>query len=157
MIGALLNISSHALQQRVYQAYKAAGFSDLTPSTSIVFQVLSPDGDHVTNLAKRANMTKQSMGYLVDTLVREGYLELLPDPADRRAQLVRRTAKGWEVNRIAREAVEIVQAEWTDYLGTEKMEYLLGLLRELADLIGVQYQGSAAESSLRKDTEPPAT
>lgn len=119
----------------------------------IVFQLLGAEGERVTNLAKRANMTKQSMGYLVDALVRGGYLELLPDPSDKRAQLVRRTVKGWAVNRVAREAVEQLQSEWMQQLGSEKMDLLITLLKELSDLIGVQYEGSAAESSAQRDSQ----
>ena len=154
MLGALLNIPAHLLQERVLQAYIDANLLGLTPSNSVVFQRLSGSGDRITELARRANMTKQSMGYLVESLIGEGYLILLPDPIDKRAKIVCRTEKGWEVNRIARQTVEQVQIEWTQLLGDENMEQLLRLLHLLTDALGVFYAGSPAEASARRDTEP---
>jgi hypothetical protein len=64
------------------EAYAAAGFTDLRPAHTPVFQWFLPDGEHLVELAARA-------------------------------QIVRRTAKGEMVNRIARETVEKVREEWT--------------------------------------------
>ena len=82
-------------------------------------------------LAERAGVTKQSMAELVAHLERHGYVERVPDPADRRAKLVRATARGGEVYAIAREVVAELEAEWTRLLGEAKMRRLRGLLEEL--------------------------
>ncbi len=59
-------------------------------------------------------MTKQSMAYLVEGLTALGYLEVGPDPADRRAKLARLTARGEAAShalvRISREAEEALAA-----------------------------------------------
>lgn len=151
-IGALLAIAAHAIQDRVFAAYMRAGFNELRPAHTPVFQLLSADGDRVTDLALRANTTKQAMGYLVAYLEAHGYVERVPDPNDGRAQIVRRTAKGWEVNRLARRVVEDIQQEWTKQLGQERMEELLRALHALAQLIGVEYQGSATQVSAVAET-----
>jgi DNA-binding MarR family transcriptional regulator len=87
------------------------------------------------------------MGYLVDYLVERRYLERVPDPTDGRAQIVRRTARGWAVNRLARRVVAEVQAEWTAGLGEDRMTQLLARLRDLAHLLGVEYAGSISAIS----------
>ena len=46
----------------------------------------------MSELARRAQITKQSMSELVAHLERHGYVERVPDPDDRRAKLVRATA-----------------------------------------------------------------
>lgn len=150
-IGALLAIAAHAVQVRVFAAYARAGFAELRQAHTPVFQLLSAEGDRVTDLALRAQTTKQAMGYLVGYLEVHGYLERVPDPKDGRAQIVRRTARGWEVNRLARRVVEEVQQEWARQLGADQMEQLLSLLRELARMIGVDYQDSVSQRSI--DTE----
>jgi DNA-binding MarR family transcriptional regulator len=94
LIGVLTAITSDALRQRVQERYAAAGFADLRLAHDVVFALLRPDGDRIVDLAKRAQMTKQSMGYLVAYLEAHGYVERVPDPTDRRAQLVRRSARG---------------------------------------------------------------
>jgi DNA-binding MarR family transcriptional regulator len=69
-----------------------------------VFRFLDDDGNQVSELARRAQITKQSMAELVAHLERHGYVERVPDPQDRRAKLVRPTDRGRDVDAIAREA-----------------------------------------------------
>jgi DNA-binding MarR family transcriptional regulator len=96
-----------------------------------VFQYLDDAGTRVSVLAQRALITKQSMAELVAHLERHGYVERVPDPGDRRAKLVKATARGREVYAIAREVVAEVQREWTARLGAAKMTQLRRLLEEL--------------------------
>ena len=96
-----------------------------------VFQFLDDEGTRVSVLAERAQITKQSMAELVAHLEQHGYVERIPDPADRRAKLVRATARGEEVYAIAREFVADLEKEWTTRLGRQKMRTLCELLTEL--------------------------
>ena len=82
-------------------------------------------------LAERAQVTKQSMAELVAHLERHGYVERIPDPGDRRAKLVRATARGNELYALAREFVAETEAEWERQLGKAKMRQLRELLEEL--------------------------
>jgi DNA-binding MarR family transcriptional regulator len=140
MIRALLAVSSDALRQRMSAGFAAAGFADLRPAYEVVFALLRPEGDRVVDLARRAHTTKQAMGYLVAALAAAGYLERVPDPTDRRAQLVRRTARGWEVHRTAHRLVQELQDELAVQLGPERMQALLELLRDLVAILGADYQ-----------------
>ena len=58
-------------------------------------------------------------------------MERVPDPGDRRAKLVRATARGGEVYLIAREVVAELEHDWTRRLGKAKMRQLRSLLEEL--------------------------
>ena len=71
------------------------------------------------------------MAELVAHLERHGYVERIPDTEDRRAKLVRATARGQEVYAIAREFVIETEAEWTAKLGERKIATLRRLLKEL--------------------------
>jgi DNA-binding MarR family transcriptional regulator len=153
LIGALVNIPATLLVRRVYEGLLAAGFHDLRPAHTPVFQLLAPQGSRVTELAEQAGIAKQSMGYLIDYLEEHGYVERVPDPTDGRAQLVRRTGRGWEVNRMSAQLVREIQQEWTQLLGEERMEHLMSLLSELVSLLGEQYSGSVAELSQVRKTE----
>src|SRR5690348_3263383 len=84
-LGILLRVPYQQVVDRVIAGLAEAGFDDLTPAHTAVFQHIETDGSRLTDLARRAQMTKQSMGYLVDNLERLGYLERRPDPTDRRA------------------------------------------------------------------------
>ncbi len=135
MIGALLHIPVHVIGRRVSAALAERGFTDYRPTYQVVFQWCRPEGSRLTELAERAGVTKQSMGEIIDVLERRGYVERIPDPSDGRANLIRRTERGWEVNRIARQVVEQLQQEWAQALGEEQFAQLLHNLRRLALLL----------------------
>jgi DNA-binding MarR family transcriptional regulator len=131
LIGALLRIPFQAVVARIYEGLMEAGYSDMGPAHYVVFQHLPLEGMHLTELAERAQITKQSMGYLVDYLQERGYIERVPDPVDGRAKLVRYTERGRELYRVARQIVRRIEQDWACRLGEHKMEQLQQLLKEL--------------------------
>jgi DNA-binding MarR family transcriptional regulator len=131
LIGALLRIPFQAVVARIYEGLMEAGYSDMGPAHYVVFQHLPLEGMHLTELAERAQITKQSMGYLVDYLQERGYVERVPDPVDGRAKLVRYTERGRELYRVARQIVRRIEEDWACRLGEQKIEQLRQLLREL--------------------------
>lgn len=132
MIGALMRRPLHALSLRVAADLASAGFTDLRPAHLTVFQQLAASGSRLTDLAARAHMTKQSMGALVDDLERWGYVERIPDAHDKRVKIVRRTDRGWEVERVARASVAAFEAEWAARVGQERMRQFREVLEEFA-------------------------
>ena len=149
MIGALLSIPSFDLNARVHQRLHSRGFREITDSNSTVVKLLGPEGDRITELARKAGMTKQSMGYLVEQLEAAGYVERVADRMDARAVIIRRTKKGWAYNRAAAEEVAKLQEEWTQLLGPAKMKELKSLLAELVAKLGHHYEGSYLEAVTR--------
>lgn len=132
MLGALLRRPLRALALRVAADLAAAGFGELRPSHLVVFQGLDAAGSRLTDLATRAHMTKQSLGALVDDLEHWGYVERLPDTTDGRVKIVRRTERGWAVERTARASVAAFEREWTEQVGAERMAQFRSVLEELA-------------------------
>jgi len=122
-----LRIASARLPQR----FAERGHPEVRAPHGNVFQFLDDEGTRVSVLAERAQITKQSMAELVQHLERHGYVERVPDPTDRRAKLVRATARGSEVYSIARELRLEVEAEWTALLGERKMRALRAILQDL--------------------------
>jgi DNA-binding MarR family transcriptional regulator len=111
-----------------------AGFDDLRPAHTAVFQHIDADGSRLTDLAERAQITKQSMGYLVDYLEQRGYLERRADPSDRRAALVCLTDRGWAQVNAALATIAAVEDEWTRSLGKQRMRQLRDLLTALGPI-----------------------
>jgi len=60
-------------------------------------------------------------------------MERVSDPSDGRATLVRLSERGWSVHQVARAAVQGVQEEWTQVVGTAEMGVFLATLARLAD------------------------
>lgn len=135
-IGLLLFVPYRAMEARVFTALAAAGFDDVTPAQSRVFQRIGPEGTRLTELAEQAQVTKQTAGFLVDQLERAGYVERVRDPADARARLVRIAPRGAAAVPVAAAVVAEVEAEWAAHLGARQMAQLraaLIRLREITD------------------------
>jgi DNA-binding MarR family transcriptional regulator len=130
-IGILFRDLGQEVVRRVTAGLAEAGFGDIRPAHTAVFQHIDEDGSRLTDLAERAQITKQSMGYLVDYLEERGYLERRPDPGDRRVALICLTDRGWEQVQAALSIIAAVEKEWTRRLGRARMEQLRGALNDL--------------------------
>jgi DNA-binding MarR family transcriptional regulator len=117
--------------QRLVARFAERGHPEIRAPHGSVFPFLDDAGTRVSVLAERAQITKQSMAELVAHLEHHGYVERVPDPTDRRAKLVRATARGQELYAIAREFLAQLEAQWTKRLGARKMHQLRALLVEL--------------------------
>ena len=134
-MGVLLRAPHHAVVSRIHRGLAARGFTDLHPAHLAVFQNIEAEGSRITELAVRAQITKQSMGYLVDYLEEHGYVRREPDPLDGRAKCVRMTERGWQVMDAAFAIVDELEAEWAARLGEERFQQLRELLGELFEIV----------------------
>jgi DNA-binding MarR family transcriptional regulator len=133
-LGLLLFIPYRSMEARVFSALASAGFDDFTPSQARIFQRIRPGGSRLTDLAEQAQITKQSAGFLVDQLVKAGYVERVPDPTDARARLVRVAARGARAIPVAAAVVAEVEAQWTAHLGADRTILLRDILTDLRDV-----------------------
>jgi DNA-binding MarR family transcriptional regulator len=135
-LGILLFVAYRAMENRALAAVAGSGFDDVTLAQARVFERIGRHGTRLTELAERAQVTKQTAGYLVDQLERAGYVERRPDPTDARARLVCVSEKGAEAVAVASAEVGRVEAEWEAHLGAAEMRRLrksLERLREITD------------------------
>ena len=117
-LATLMFVSYRAMDERVRQAMRDAGY-DVTVAQARLAQRIAEDGTRLTELADRAQVTKQTASLLVAALEREGLVERVPDPDDGRARLIRLSARGREASQRAMEVVIGVEREWTEHLGPE--------------------------------------
>ena len=123
------------------QAYSLLGFQIVEgvvgagypqkPKHSAVFAQISPDGSRLTELARKAGMSPQAMGELVDELVDMGYVLRRPDPDDGRAKLIVLTKRGWKAVAAGRQTIEGIEGQVTEILGEHGHRELRRLLSEL--------------------------
>jgi DNA-binding MarR family transcriptional regulator len=143
MISALVAIIDQEIRRRVTAALHANGFPDYRSTYRGIFMWTRAEGSRITELAELAQITQQSMSELVAEVERRGYVERIPDPTDRRAVLVRRTERGWQVNAISRQVVAEVQEEWETQLGVQEYAQMLAALRHIVALIAPPTTGIA--------------
>ena len=136
-IGILLRDLLQDVVQRVSAGLSDAGFADIRPAHTAVFQHIDAGGSRLTDLAERAQITKQSMGYLVDYLEQRGYLERRPDPTDRRVALICLTDRGWDQIHAALAIIAAIEDDWARRVGKHRMEELRDVLRELGVQAGL--------------------
>lgn len=135
-LGLLLYIPYRALEDRVFAAVVAAGFTDITLAQARIAQRIGPGGTRLTELAAASQVTKQTAGFLVDQLEKAGYVRRVPDPNDGRARLVQLTAKAAAAVPVGAAEIARIESEWETHLGPRRMalmrEALTGL-REITD------------------------
>jgi DNA-binding MarR family transcriptional regulator len=110
------------------------GWPDLRPSqAALMLNVDRRFGTRLTELARRAGVTKQATMIVVDELEARGLVRRTPDPEDGRAKVVRLTARGRTCAAESRRALAAVQARVRRELGgrrhdalRETLEMLLG-------------------------------
>jgi len=134
-LATLMYVSYRAMDERVLRAMREAGY-DVTAAQSRLAQRIADEGSRLTELAERAQVTKQTASLLVAALEREGIVERVPDPDDGRARLIRLSARGREAAQHAGQVVEAVEREWDEHLGPElaaRLREALVRLREVTD------------------------
>ena len=132
----LLREAFVALNGLVVPRLAERGFPDVRPAHNVVFQYLDGAGTTVSTLAERAEMTKQAMGELVAHLEERGYVDRVPDPADRRAKLVRPTVKGRDVYRVVRELIPEIEQQVAELIGATRMRQLRRDLQTIRETFG---------------------
>lgn len=132
---ALLRAAYNEIATEIGAAVRQVAPDQRAAHGAIMEQLDFSDGMRLTDLARGAELTPQSAGELVDQLEELGYVERRPDPEDRRAKRIYRTAKAKRATQAAINAAR--QSE-------EKIENLLGQRRytqlrsDLANIIEAQ-------------------
>lgn len=122
------------VEDRVLEHLWTGGYDDLTLAQARMAARLDESGMRLTELAAAAQVTKQTAGFLVDQLERAGYVRREPDPRDARARLIRLADRGLRARERAREIEAIVESEWEQHLGVERMEALRAAVLDLREL-----------------------
>jgi DNA-binding MarR family transcriptional regulator len=105
----------------------------IKPHHSAVFGQIRPEGMRLTELARGANITPQSMGQIVDELEDLGYVVRTPDPADRRAKLIKLTGEGMKVAQQGATTIQGIEGRLIELLGERDYRKLR---RTLAKILG---------------------
>jgi DNA-binding MarR family transcriptional regulator len=141
-LAQLLKHPFEALVTRLNRELAAAGYPDVRLAHGCVFQYSEADGVRLTDIARQAGLTKPTVLAAVDDLERLGYVERAPDPADRRAKLVRLTPRGMAVAGEAARIIGEIEADWSARLGPQRARALRGALEELHHVVWPIQQGA---------------
>jgi DNA-binding MarR family transcriptional regulator len=106
--------------------------SELSPSFVSALLLIDRSGTRLTEVARRAGVSKQAMMQLLDSLESLGCVRRVPDQRDGRAKIVKPTAKGLRQRAEAQRALAAVEARTKRRLGDRRYEALKAALQELS-------------------------
>ena len=132
-VGRLLLEASRSFDDDLTAELRARGYGEITPAHSAVFAHLDREGTRASELARRAGVTRQSMGELVADLEAKGYVERRADPADGRAKIVVLTSAGRRLDREATALIAELEHAYARTLGRATFDVLVAALARIAD------------------------
>ena len=144
-IGRFLNLAIQRFETRVLALMEQAGHGGFTLSHMAITRNLDVGGTRATEIARRAGITKQSVGESIGQLEAMGLVERLPDPGDKRARTVQFTAAGMAWLEAFGAALSQAEEEMRAELG----DPAFALIRQ-----GLARYGSA-EASLKEASRTP--
>ena len=101
---------------------------DITSAQSLLFAELTLTGSRQADLARQIGVTRQAVNELVGGLERQGLVELVSDPTDRRAKLVRPTAEGRRSIDVAFEVFAELESRLEHEIGVSRVSDLREIL-----------------------------
>lgn len=131
---ALVHRTDRVMQADMIREARRSGLP-LRQAHTAVFGTLPLEGARAADLAAKAGITRQSMGEVVRELVELGFLEMRPDPHDRRAKLVTYTEHGLREARRGAAHIVDVEERIADELGEAAYEQLRTSLGRIVEML----------------------
>ncbi len=124
-VGRLLNNAVRRFESRVLELMAENGHGETRIAHVGLTRNLDVEGTRLTELARRASVSKQAMGELVDQCAELGLVSREADPSDGRARIIRFTPAGLAWLEAFREAVDLAEREMRKELGKAAMDVLV--------------------------------
>ncbi|MEH6343579.1 MAG: MarR family transcriptional regulator [Bermanella sp.] len=131
-LGRILLKLERQFTQQVLSQLADQGITEITLRHFVVIPFVTHEGIRSVEIAKKAGVTKQAVGKLVEELEEFGYLEVKPDPNDGRASLIFLSDKGEHFLRTAIESTKSLEGQWQKLIGVERFN---NMKQALADLL----------------------
>lgn len=131
-------------ETRFGDAYLRAGFGDVRRSHGYVLRHVQQGGSPIIDIARRAGVTKQTAGKIVQELTRLGYVEVGSVSGDARIRLVRFSHRGQQLVATSRQLVLQLRDRYAEQVGRGTFErfeatlqlFMRSLAREIPQLSG---------------------
>ena len=134
-VGFLLSKAGQRWNEVLAERFAARGFAEVRPAYgSILIPLFEEDGLRMSELARRARLSKQTLTTLVPRLERDGLIERRGDPGDGRAALVFLTARARAFAPVAAAVLTELEDEMARLVSVRDLATTTRVLRTLMDL-----------------------
>jgi DNA-binding MarR family transcriptional regulator len=130
-LGWLLGRADLRFAEGVTRAMHERGFAGIRLVHIALIRNVDENGTRITDIARRAGMTKQATGQLVAEFVELGYIRVVNDPADGRVKIARYTAKGKRLLVAIVASIEATESAVAAAIGTARLKGLKATLAEI--------------------------
>lgn len=152
LLGPLLFQCARLLDEVAQEEINRQGGERLAhPAVMRLLPHLNTTGTRATELARRVDVSKQAMGQTLQSLVKRGLVEMIPDPADGRAQLVRLTKASTEAFAHGLSVLAFFERELRERVGDSVVKNLVQALSSIQPLL-IQWRDGDAP---RQPAPPP--
>jgi DNA-binding MarR family transcriptional regulator len=134
-IALLLRDAYRTVDSEVLAAAAGAGF-EIQPGHAIVLRHLGEDGARPSEMAAKAQVTRQAITKALDDLERLDLVRRQPDPSDGRGITVHYTPRGLAALQIARTRMNELEREFASQVGAKQWATFRTVLETLFDTPG---------------------
>ncbi len=130
-VALLLRNAYQRVDREVLDALAAAGYDEIQPGHALVLRHLGEDGGRPSEIAARAQVTRQAITKVLDDLERLNIVRREPDPDDGRGVVVRYTHYGLTGLRVARARMNELEREFAEQVGPRRWQTTRAVLESL--------------------------
>jgi DNA-binding MarR family transcriptional regulator len=121
-----------SLIDELHRTLTESGHGEARPLHGFALQAIGTDGTTVSELGRRLAVTKQAAAKTARALEQIGYVRRQPDPADGRAVLLLRTARGEEMLALSASFFDAYHRRLARALGRPRLAELEDDLQQMA-------------------------
>lgn len=129
---------------------RAAGYEPLSRTQSMIMTNVGDGMTRPSELARNLGVSRQAVHQLLADMEARNLVELIPDPSDARAKIVRFSRRGKDIGRVALQATANMEALIAERIGKKSLTELKRILLETE-------WGAVADPSPKKTVRKAAT
>ncbi len=132
-LGDVMRQAHRVLVSHLDEALDEAGYAAVRSSHVSVLATVDPEGSRLSELVERGGRTKQATAQLAGHLVAQGYVELVPDPADGRAKRYVPTAQAYTLLAACEDIVTRYERWLEGVVGVDGLVRLRAILTTIVE------------------------
>lgn len=107
------------MDESLQASLEAAGWERMNRTRSMIMLSITVGINRPAQLARNLGVTRQAIHQLLQGMKEEGFLELVPDPRDRRAKIVQFSPASDGIRQAAEAAIKAIEQELAERIGKQ--------------------------------------